>query len=97
MPTYISLMSLTEQGIRDIKSASERIAAGAKLLEQMGGKLLDFYMVFGEYDYVAIAEAPDDETAARFLLALGAQGNVRTKTMPAFNREQMARIVEGLE
>jgi len=89
-------MSLTDQGVRDIKSASERIAAGVKLLEQMGGKLLDFYMVFGEYDYVAIAEAPDDEAAARFLLALGSQGNVRTKTMPAFSREQIGRIIEGL-
>lgn len=56
MPTYIILMNLTEQGIKNIKEAPQRIEATAKALEAVGGKLKDFYTVMGLYDYVAIAE-----------------------------------------
>lgn len=38
-----------------------------KGLEAIGGKLIGFYTVMGEYDYVAIAEAPSDEVAMTFL------------------------------
>ena len=40
----------------------------------------------GEYDYVAIGEMPSDEVAMRFLLSLGALGNVRTTTLRAFTK-----------
>jgi uncharacterized protein with GYD domain len=48
----------------------------------------------GEYDYVAIAEAPSDEVAMTFLLGLGSVGNVRTTTLKAFSREQFAEMVK---
>ena len=50
MPTYVSMMKLTEKGIKDIKSAPERVDAAVKGMEAVGGKLLGFYMVMGEYD-----------------------------------------------
>ncbi len=43
-----------------------------------------------------ICEMPDSETAVQLLLATGRQGNVRTKTVQAFNEEEMERIVQGL-
>ena len=52
MPTYISLMKLTEQGIKDIKGAPSRIEAASKGIEALGGKLIEVYAVMGEYDYV---------------------------------------------
>lgn len=96
MPIYISLMNLTEQGIKDIKNAPQRLQESVKGLEAMGSKLLAFYTVMGEYDYVAIAEAPNDEIAMTFLLGLGAAGNVRTKTLKAFTTEQFAEMVKKL-
>lgn len=96
MPLYISLMKLTEQGIKDIKNAPARLAEAEKGLEAVGAKLLAFYMVMGEYDYVGITEGPSDEVAATFLLNLGLQGNVRTTTMKAFSREQMAGFIKNL-
>jgi uncharacterized protein with GYD domain len=96
MPTYISLMNMTEQGIQDIKNAPERTARSIKQLEDMGGKLVAFYMCMGEYDYVGIAEAPNDEIAMRFLFALGAGGNVRTTTLRAFNPEEVAKVIGEL-
>jgi uncharacterized protein with GYD domain len=62
----------------------------------MGGKLTDFFVTMGEYDYVAVGEAPSDEAALAFLLALGSLGNVRTTTLKAFTREQFAAIVGKL-
>jgi len=96
MPTFISLVSLTEQGVKDAKKIPTRIAATEKLFAQAGAKLKDVYLVMGEYDYVAVAEAPDAATAAKAVLSLASKGNVRTVTFPAFTRKEIAAIVKGL-
>lgn len=96
MSTYILLMSLTEQGIKSIKDAPARIEQGVKAFEAMGGRVIGFYTVMGEYDYVAIGEAPSDEVVMTFLLGLGALGNVRTTTLRAFTREELAEFVSKL-
>jgi uncharacterized protein with GYD domain len=96
MGIYISMMNVTEKGIKDIKNAPGRVEAAVKAMEAVGGKLLAFYLVMGEYDYVAIAEAPSDEVAATYLLGLGADGYVRTRTMKAFTAEQFGEMVKNL-
>lgn len=96
MQTYILLMKLTEQGIKDIKNAPKRIDLAAQSLEAMGGKMVSFYAVMGEYDYVVIGEVPSDEVAMKFLLGLGAVGNVRTTTLKAFTREEFVGAVERM-
>ena len=96
MPISIALMKLTDQGIKDIKAAPQRIEQGIKAFEVMGGKMLAFYSVMGEYDYVAVAESPNDEVAMAFLLTLGAQGSVRTTTLRAFTKEQFTKVVKKL-
>ncbi len=96
MATYVMLMSLTDQGIKDIKNAPERIEQGIKAWEKMGGKLTSFYTVMGEYDYVAIGEAPSDEVAMTFLLGLGSLGDVRTRTLKAFTNQEIAEIIKRL-
>ena len=96
MPTYITLYKLTDQGAKDIKNAPERIEAGIKAAEAMGGKVLGFYVTMGEYDYVAVAEGSSDEVAMTFLLGLNALGNVRTTTLKAFTKEEFAEIVKKL-
>ena len=96
MATYVMLMSLTDQGIKDIKNAAERIEQGIKAWKTMGGELTSFYTVMGEYDYVAIGEAPSDEVAMTFLLGLGSLGNVRTTTLKAFTNQVVAEIIKRL-
>ena len=96
MATYITLMKMTEQGIKDVKRLSARYKEGVKQLQAMGGKLVGFYMVMGEYDYVGIAEAPSDEIVMAFNLGLGARGNVRTTTLRAFTVEEYSKIAEKL-
>jgi len=96
MQTYILLIKLTEQGIKDIKNAPKRIELATQSLEAMGGMMIGVYAVMGEYDYVAIGEAPSDEVAMRFLLGLGALGNARTTTLKAFKKEEFVGIVKKM-
>jgi len=96
MPTYVVLYKLTDQGIRNIKDAPQRMEKAIKALEAMGGKVIGIYSVMGEYDYVGIGEMPNDEAALSLALAMGSEGNVRTTTMKAFTKEEFAEIVKKL-
>jgi uncharacterized protein with GYD domain len=93
MPTFISLLNWTDEGVRSFRDTLERAKAAGELAERMGGKLKDVYWTVGPYDVVSVAEFPDDETGTAFLLALGSQGNIRTTTMRAFNRDEMAQVL----
>jgi len=55
-----------------------------------------FYMTMGDYDLVAIYEAPDDAVAARFTLQVAQLGNIRTRTMKAFPETAYREIVASL-
>ena len=96
MPHFINLMKLTDQGAKAIKDAPGRLEAGIKAFEKMGGKMIGFYVVMGEYDYVAIGEAPSDEVAMTFALAVSSLGNVRTMGLKAFTKDEFAAMVKKL-
>jgi uncharacterized protein with GYD domain len=62
----------------------------------MGGSFNEFYLTMGDYDMVAVYEAPDDAVAARFALQLGTLGNVRTRTLKAFPEAAYREIINSL-
>jgi uncharacterized protein with GYD domain len=92
MPRYVSLLNWTEQGVKDYKATLERADAAKKLAADLGGTL-DVHWTLGEYDIVAVSEFPDDETATAFLLKVGSLGNIRSKTLRAFDASEMERII----
>jgi uncharacterized protein with GYD domain len=96
MPTYIVLSQWTEQGIRTVKDAPDRVRQAEQVFQQLGARLTAWYLTMGAYDHAAIIEAPDDATMARLALTLGSQGNVRTTTLKAFARDEFERIVGSL-
>lgn len=96
MPTYIGLYKLTDQGVKAIKDAPGRIEAAIKAAEKMGGKVIGFYAVTGEYDYVTIGEFPSDEVAKTLSLATSSLGNVRVTPLRAFTKEEFAGMVKKL-
>jgi uncharacterized protein with GYD domain len=95
MPTYISLINWTDQGIRNVKETLQRADAAGQLAQKHGGSL-QVYWTVGAYDIVAIFEAPDDESATAFLLETGSGGAVRTTTLRAYDRDQMSSILGRL-
>jgi uncharacterized protein with GYD domain len=97
MPTYINLISWTDQGIKNIKEAPQRMDAFKKLVEAAGGKLKGFYFTMGKYDIVTIIDVPSDEAYANIALSTGSKGSVRTETMKAFTEDQFRNIVTKVQ
>ena len=97
MPTYVSLVKWTEQGIRNIKEAPQRVDKFKKAVEAAGGKVNGFYFTMGKYDIVVIVDFPSDEAAATVVLSTGSKGNVRTDTMKAFTENQFMNIVAKVQ
>ena len=93
MPTYINLVSWTDQGIRNIKEAPQRIDAFKKTVEAAGGRLTGFYVTMGKYDIVTIIDAPSDEALANITLSTGSKGSIRSETMKAFTEQEFRNIV----
>ena len=96
MNTYVLLINLTQQGIENIKEGSKRLEGAKKAFKSVGGELKEFFMVMGQYDMVVIAEAPDDQVAARLALMIGAQGNIRTQTMRALTEDEYQKVIASL-
>ncbi|WP_351223078.1 GYD domain-containing protein [Streptomyces sp. NPDC002133] len=93
MPTFVTLLNWTDQGVRGYKDTLQRAEAFAAAAQRLGAKVLSIFWTVGPYDAVAVVEAPDDETATAVLLQVGGLGNVRTTTLRAFGREEMDRII----
>lgn len=96
MTTYIVMMNWTEQGARNVRESPKRLDAARKQLGEMGGSFKSFYLTMGEFDMVAVVEAPDDAVLARFALMLAAGGNIRSRTMKAFPEFAYREIISSL-
>ncbi len=96
MATYIVLASLTDQGVRTMQDLRKRLENARATFASYGAELKQLYFAMGQYDYVIIAEAPDDEAMTRVSLAVSAQGNVRTNSFRVFTEDETVDLVEGL-
>ena len=97
MTTYVMLANWTDQGVRSAKDSAKRLDAAKKALKDMDGEFKSFFLTMGDYDMVAIYEAPDDVVAARFNLQLGMLGNIRTRTLKAFPEPAYREIIAALQ
>jgi uncharacterized protein with GYD domain len=88
MAIYILLTSLTDEGRKTIKEKPERIMQVNKEIEAMGAKILSQYVVLGNYDFVNVVEARDNETIAKISVELGSRGTIQIHTLPAIPIEQ---------
>ena len=96
MPSYLTLGSWTEQGIKTVKQSPHRLESVKQAAIAAGGRVIFFYMTMGEYDFATLIELPNDVAAAKLLLMIGSQGNVRTMTLKAFTEDEYQRILGGL-
>ena len=96
MPTYIILGKYTTQGIQTIKQSPQRVDAARKAVEAAGGKMGEFKLTIGQYDFIAEAELPSDEVLAGVLLSIGSGGTVTTETLRCFSEGEFRNIVGKL-
>jgi uncharacterized protein with GYD domain len=93
MAQYLILFHFTHQGMDHLKGSPDRIAAIKAAAARHKVKVKEFYSLMGQYDSMFIVEAPADEAVAQLSLTIGAQGNVRTETLRAFNEEEFRKLV----
>jgi uncharacterized protein with GYD domain len=83
MSTFIMLSTLTDEGAKTIKENPDRIKEVNLEIEALGVRVLSQYATLGQYDFVNIVEAPDNQTIARVSAELSSRGSVRLQTLPA--------------
>jgi uncharacterized protein with GYD domain len=93
MALYIVLANFTEQGIRNVKDSPKRAEAFRDMAKKCGVTVKDTFWTLGQYDIVAILEAPDDVSITALGLSLGTLGNVRTQTLRAFSSADIKSIL----
>ena len=93
MPTYVTLLNWTDQGIKNFRQSTERAKDFTELVAASGGKVRELVWTVGAYDLVTIADYPDEESAVAALLKVGAAGNIRSNSMRAFSTSEMDDIV----
>jgi uncharacterized protein with GYD domain len=96
VPIYVTLIHYTEQGVQTFKNLAQRLEETRQYGESVGAELIGYYMTMGQYDAIAITDAPNDHTIAKLALAAGARGNVRTETLRAFTEDEARAIAAEL-
>ena len=75
MSYYLIQATYSSQAVAAmIKNPQDRAALVRPMIEKAGGKLHGLWFTFGETDIVAIAEMPNNISAAAISMAIGASG-----------------------
>ena len=78
MTIYITQGNYTGQAIASMTEEPEdREKVVAKLIEKAGGKLHSMYLTLGEFDFMLIAEAPNEHVVSAAILAAAAGGSLK--------------------
>lgn len=96
MATYIVVLDFTDQGIKNLRSSTDRADAFLAEAESMGAKIQTQYWTVGAHDGVLILDAPDDETATALVLSLASHGSVRTQLLRAFDRSEIESVLNKI-
>ena len=93
MPTYVTTLQFTEQGIKAIQDTCQRAAAFKATAKKMGVKVSGTYWTLGAFDGLIVFDAPDEATATAAMLHLSSLGSIRTQTARAFDAAEMQKVL----
>ncbi len=96
MALYVQLVKLTREGASKIREVSADFAKVQSFTASLGGKFLYVVACFGEYDFVALADYPDEVAALKGAAYAAAQGNAIIQTLPARPIEDFFKIMSEL-
>jgi uncharacterized protein with GYD domain len=93
MPMFMCLLNWTDQGMRAIKEAPKRAKAAQELAKKVGVEIKEVYLTSGDSDLLVLLETPNGDNVA---LAIGAQGNVRTRTARIWPQAEYQKLISEL-
>jgi len=96
MPTYVVLYTFTDEGAKNSKATVERARASRAENERRGFTIHGLYWTQGQYDMVAVVEAPDEQAMLAGLFNIASAGNVRSETLRAFTETEMEAVIQKM-
>lgn len=96
MGKYINLINWTADGVTGAKNSPARWDAAKQVARKYGATFETIYMTMGQYDLIAILDAPSDDVAAKVNLTISMGGAVRTTTLKAFAEDEYRKVIGGL-
>jgi len=93
MPNYVTLINDLDRGISNMSKTLENAESFVKLAETMGIKVKDIYWTQGQFDGLAIINAPDSDTVLALMMKYG---NVHAHTMRAYSPDEIRDIIKRL-
>jgi uncharacterized protein with GYD domain len=79
-----------------VKDSPKRAQAARELARKVGVEIKQFYLTSGESDLLVIVESPNGDNVAKLAMALGSQGNIRTKTVRAWTEAEYEKLISEL-
>ena len=96
MATFLISLNWTDQGIRAVKDAPKRAQLAREMAKKVGVEIKQLFLTSGDSDILLILDAPNGDNAAKFTLALGSMGNVRTRTARAWPEAEYLKLLSEL-
>lgn len=97
MSVYLMLTTLTDAGRKALQDDPEILKEINKEVEFMGVKMLTQYALLGQYDFVNIVEAPNNEAVAKLAIRLSAKGTTQTLTLAAISIDDLIATLKERE
>jgi len=97
MSVYLMLTTLTDSGRKALQDDPEILKEINKEVEFMGVKMLTQYALLGQYDFVNIVDAPNNEAVAKLAIRLSAKGTTQTLTLAAISIEDLIATLKERE
>ena len=90
MALYLVQFAYTAEALATMtQNPQDRSVPSRELIEKLGGRMIGFYFCFGEYDGVALYEAPDDTTATAIAMVAASPGHLKaSRTTKLFTVEE---------
>ncbi|MDP3769006.1 MAG: GYD domain-containing protein, partial [Dehalococcoidia bacterium] len=90
---FVVFVKLASPGKEALEGNPERLAEVHRQVARLGGEVEWQYRVLGQYDFIALVRAQDNETAARIATEVSALGSIKLEVSPAI---ALNRFVELL-
>ena len=95
MPTYVVLYTFTDEGRKNAKDTVQRARQVRDEQTRRGFEVRGLYWTQGQYDLVAVVDAPDEQAMIAGLFNIAGAGNVRSETLRAFTEDEMEQALRN--